>query len=82
MDSALVSYSEDHQQLLAYQREAQNTKDILQHIHAQYKAGLIDDSGYLSAKSNYLLLQYNLINQQLKVIQDIVQVYSSLGQGV
>jgi len=82
VDSALVSYSEDHQQLLAYQREAQNTKDILQHIHAQYKAGLIDDSGYLSAKSNYLLLQYNLINQQLKVIQDIVQVYSSLGQGV
>ncbi len=82
VDSALVSYKEDNEALLAFENQIINTKDKLMLTDAQYQGGLTDYTGYLEINLNYLQNEYNYINQKLAVAEDIVQVYVSLGLGI
>jgi outer membrane protein, multidrug efflux system len=82
VDSALASYKEDYTALHAYENQLTNLKDKLNLADAQFQAGLTDYITYLTAKLSYLQSSYNLSNQQLMVIEDIVQVYKALGLGL
>ena len=59
-----------------------NSNDLLKLVNAQYRAGLVDYSTYLTTNLSYLQTTYNLTNQRLLVAQDIIQVYKSLGLGL
>ena len=82
VDSALVSYKQDNEALRAYLHQNINTKDLSMIADSQYQSGLTDYATYLSTRINYLQSDYNLTNQRMTVIQDVIQVYASLGIGV
>lgn len=82
VDSALSSYKEDDLALLAYQKQAMNANDIAKLNDSQYRSGLIDYSTYLASNLNYLQNDLNYNNQQLLVIEDVIQIYKTLGLGV
>ncbi len=82
VDSALISYKEDNEALLSYQRQMGNAVELFSISNSQYQAGLVDYSTSLAARLNYLQSSYNLNNQKLVVIEDVVQVYKSLGLGL
>lgn len=82
VDSALSSYKEDNEALLAYQKQTINSKDLLNLASSQYRSGLADYSTYLTTDLNYLQSSFNLANQKLVVAEDIIQIYKSLGLGL
>lgn len=82
VDSALISYKEDNEALLSYLKQNTYYKDMLGIAHSQYRSGLTDYSTYLTTKLSYLQNDYNVTNQRLVVIQDILQIYKSLGLGL
>lgn len=82
VDSNLSSYQEDNEALNGYQNQVANSKDLLMIANAQYQSGLNDYTNYLIDNLSYLQNDYNLTNQKLAVIQDIIQVYVSLGLGL
>ncbi len=82
VDSALVTYQKDNESYFAYQRQAINSKNLLELAESQYQAGLSDYSTYLATHLTYLQTNYNVTNQKLAVIGDIIQVYNSLGLGL
>jgi outer membrane protein TolC len=49
---------------------------------SQYQSGLIDYPTYLASKLTLLQSNYNLTNEQLVVVEDIVQVYQTFGLGL
>ncbi|CAM2762381.1 outer membrane efflux protein [Legionella steigerwaltii] len=82
VDNALSSYQKDYLALQSYQHQSALFKDKLRITTAQYKSGLADDSSYLTTSLTALQTNYNLANQQFLVLQDIVQVYKTLGLGL
>jgi multidrug efflux system outer membrane protein len=82
VNSALVSYEDDKEALSAIEQQYKNSYNLLSLADAQYQGGLIDYSSYLSNDLNYLQSEYNLTSQQLLVVQDIIQVYKTLGLGL
>lgn len=82
VDSALSSYKEDNKALISYQKQVGDSKDLLSLANSQHRSGLTDYSTYLTANLNYLQSSYNLTNQKLIVIEDIIQIYKTLGLGL
>ena len=82
VNSALVSYQDDNEALNAIKMQYDVALQQLLVSDAQYKGELIDYSTYLTNELAALQDQYNLTNQQLLVVQDIVQVYKTLGWGL
>lgn len=82
VDSALVSYQQDAKTLKNFQNQWINWRDKLALAHSQYQAGLTDYTSYLTTKLGYLQSQYNLNNQQLSVVSDLLRVYKTLGLGL
>ncbi len=82
VNSALVSYEEDFKMFQSYKIEKHNSTELLGIAKAQYDAGLTNYVNYLT--NDLLLLQsdYNLTNQRVVVLQDIVQAYKSMGLGL
>lgn len=82
VNNALLSYEKDNEILNAYQNQVKNLKEKLNAANAQYQSGYGDYSTYLNYKLSFLQNKYNLTNQQLLVLEDIVQVYKTLGLGL
>jgi multidrug efflux system outer membrane protein len=82
VDNALTSYQKDSFIMTSYKTELRNNKELLSIAKAQYTAGLTDYTNYLTNHINELQSAYNLTNQQLVVVQDIVQAYKAMGLGV
>lgn len=82
INNALISYQRDNEALRSYQRAAANAQETLNAVHAQYKAGYGDYLSYLHAKWVFLQNEYNLLNQRLLLLQDVVQVYKTMGLGL
>jgi len=82
VDSALSSYKEDNEALIAYQKQTVNSKDLLGLANSQYRSGLIDYSTYLTTNLSYLQSSFNVANQKLVVAEDIFQIYKTLGLGL
>ncbi len=81
VDSALVSFSEDELSRKAFRRQLENSNEILSIASAHYEAGLSNYLDYLTSDLNKLKSDYNLTVAELTVIQDLVQLYKSLGLG-
>lgn len=79
---ALTTYQNDRKTLEAYQRQYRNNAAKLAIARAQYRSGLTDYASYLTLKLSYLQSQYTTVNQRLLVLQDILQVYKTLGLGL
>lgn len=82
IDSALASYKKDKEALLSYQKNYQSAKNLFDIYKAQYETGTADYITYLNYKINLLNTQYNLINQNLLVREDIINIYNALGMGL
>jgi multidrug efflux system outer membrane protein len=82
VDSALASYKKDNEALLSYQKNYQSAKNLFDIYKAQYEAGTVDYITYLNYKINLLNAQYNLINQNLLVREDVINIYNALGMGL
>ncbi len=82
VDTALTAYQQDNQSLQMARRTTQNNHHKLALAHAQYRSGLTDDTAYLTTKLAYLQSQYQFNADQLVVIQDVLQVYKTLGVGL
>lgn len=82
IDNALISYQKDDEMLHAYQNQINNSRHIVKVSDAQYRAGYGDYATYLSNELSLLQNEYNLINQQVLVIQDVVQIYKTFGLGL
>jgi multidrug efflux system outer membrane protein len=82
VDSALISYKEDNEALHSYQKQKINSNDLFMLANSQYQSGLADYNAYLASRLAYLQSDYNLTNQKLSVVQDVIQVYASLGLGL
>ncbi|VEB37456.1 efflux transporter outer membrane subunit [Legionella cherrii] len=82
VDNALSSYQKDYLALQSYQLQSKIFIDKLRITAAQYKGGLVDDSSYLTTNLGALQTNYNLATQQTLVLQDIVQIYKTLGLGL
>lgn len=82
VDSALITYKEDDESLRAYQAQVTNYQDLAKLSSSQFKAGLVDYSIYLTSELNALQSSYNLASHKQVIIQDVIQVYKTLGLGV
>ncbi|MEM3245816.1 MAG: TolC family protein, partial [Candidatus Micrarchaeaceae archaeon] len=81
-DSALASYKKDNEALLSYQKNYQSAQNLYDIYKAQYEAGTVNYITYLNYKINLLNAQYNLINQNLLVREDVIGIYNALGMGL
>lgn len=82
VDNSLVSFQQDYVALAASKQEVANTWEKFSSANAQYQSGIYDYSTFLNYQLAYLNSEYNLTNQNLLVIQDIVQAYQALGLGL
>lgn len=82
VNNALVSYQEDNQALKRYLQQREHYQQLVAIADAQYQAGLMNYTNYLTNELNLLQTQYNITNQQLLVTQDVIQVYKALGLGL
>jgi len=82
VNTALVSYQEDAIALDAIKKQKQQNTELFSISDAQYQAGLVNYTVYLTNELNLLQSEYNLVNQQLMVTQDIIQIYKALGLGL
>ncbi len=81
-DNALASYKKDFEALSTYQNNYLYAKKIFNIYAVQYRGGIIDPITYLTYKLNLLNAQYNLINQNLLLKEDIISIYNALGMGL
>jgi multidrug efflux system outer membrane protein len=82
VDGAIVSYKKDKKVNASYQRKLDNSRELVGIAKAHYTSGLSDYIDYLDNKVNFLQSKIDFTHQQLIVIQDIVQVYKTLGLGI
>lgn len=82
VNSALISYKKDNEARLAIEKQYYYSNELLDLADAQYKAGLTNYNGYLTDKLMLLQKEYALTSQELLLIQDIIQVYKTLGWGL
>jgi len=82
VNSALVSYKEDNEALIAIEAQYKQSEELLNLAHAQYQAGLVNYITYLNNDLIMLQNKYNVTSQQLLLVQDIIQVYKNLGWGL
>jgi len=82
IDGALASFSEDDLVMKSFQKKLVNTEEILSIASAHYASGLTNYIDYLTNDLSMLQADYSLTVAELTVVQDIVQVYKSLGLGI
>jgi len=82
IDGALASFSEDDLVMKSFQKKLVNTEEILSIASAHYASGLTNYIDYLTNDLSMLQTDYSLTVAELTVVQDIVQVYKSLGLGI
>jgi multidrug efflux system outer membrane protein len=82
VNTALVSWQGDHEALLAEKEIFHNTRKKLELARSEFQSGLIDHSSYLALRLAYLQSQYNLFNQRLAAVEDVTQLYKTLGIGL
>ncbi len=81
-DNSLSSYKKDFESLSTYQNNYQSAKKIFNIYSYQYRVGIADPITYLTYKLNLLSAQYNLVNQNLLLKEDIISIYNALGIGL
>lgn len=82
VNTALSAYKNDQNVLRGFERQLVNEQEKLDLARAQYRSGVGDYSAYLNAQLAFLKIQYDLMNQRLTVVQDVIQIYKSLGMGL
>lgn len=82
VNSALVAYKTDYDALKGVERIVASYRQILEKADAQQQAGLIDGPTYITYELNTLEAEYQLINQLMATLADIVQIYKTLAVGL
>ena len=81
-DSALAAYKRDYRILKSYKNNFNYSKKLFHIYKIQYKAGISSQITYLTYKLNMLNAEYNLINQNLLLQENVIGVYNALGMGL
>ena len=81
-DSALTSYKRDYKILKSYKNNFNYSKKLFHIYKVQYKTGISSRITYLAYKLDMLNAEYNLINQNLLLREDVIGVYNALGMGL
>ena len=81
-DSALAVYKRDYKILKSYKNNFNYSKKLFYIYKIQYKAGISSRITYLTYKLDMLNAEYNLINQNLLLREDVIGVYNALGMGL
>ncbi len=81
-DSALADFQKDTQTLKSYEKNYRYALKLFNIYKAQYKTGISSKITYLTYRENLLNAEYNLINQNLSVKEDVISVYNALGMGL
>ena len=81
-DSALAVYKRDYKILKSYKNNFNYSKKLFHIYKIQYKAGISSRITYLTYKLDMLNAEYNLINQNLLLREDVIGVYNALGMGL
>lgn len=81
-DSALAAYKRDYKILKSYKNNFNYSKKLFHIYKIQYKAGISSRITYLTYKLDMLNAEYNLINQNLLLREDVIGVYNALGMGL
>ena len=81
-DSALASYKRDYKVLRSYENNFNYSKKLFHIYKIQYKTGISSRITYLTYKLDMLNSEYNLINQNLLLREDVIGVYNALGMGL
>ncbi len=81
-DSDLADFQKDMQTLKSYEKNYRYALKLFNIYKAQYKTGISSKITYLTYRENLLNAEYNLINQNLSVKEDVISVYSALGMGL
>ncbi len=81
-DSALASYKRDIKTLKSYERNFAYSAKLFHIYKIQYGTGIASRLTYLTYKLDMLNEEYNLINQDLLVREDVINIYNALGMGL
>ena len=81
-DSDLADFQKDMQTLKSYEKNYRYALKLFNIYKVQYKTGISSKITYLTYKENLLNAEYNLINQNLSVKEDVINVYNALGMGL
>jgi multidrug efflux system outer membrane protein len=81
-DSALISYKKNLNTLSSYRKNYAYSLKLYNIYRVQYKTGITGKITYLTYKLDMLAAEYNLINQNLLVKEDIINIYNALGMGL
>ena len=81
-DSALANYKRDVKTLKSYENNFNYSLKLFHIYGIQYKTGIASRITYLTYKLNMLNAEYNLINQNLLLQEDVIGVYNALGMGL
>ncbi|MCL4497025.1 MAG: TolC family protein [Deltaproteobacteria bacterium] len=81
-DSDLADFQKDMQTLKSYEKNYRYALKLFNIYKVQYKTGISSKITYLTYKENLLNSEYNLINQNLLVKEDVINVYNALGMGL
>ena len=81
-ESDLADFQKDIQTLKSYKKNYRYALKLFNIYKVQYKTGISSKITYLTYKENLLNSEYNLINQNLLVKEDVINVYNALGMGL
>lgn len=81
-DSALATYKRDFKTLNSYKNNLVYSSKLFHIYRVQYRTGIASRITYLTYKLNLLAAEYNLINQNLLLQEDIIDIYNALGMGL
>ncbi|MHB1662157.1 MAG: efflux transporter outer membrane subunit [bacterium] len=81
-DSALTSYRRDLKTLKGYKNNLAYSLKLFHIYRIQYRTGIAGKITYLTYKLNLLSAEYNLINQNLLLREDVIGIYNALGMGL
>ena len=81
-DSDLADFQKDMQTLESYEKNYRYALKLFNIYKVQYETGISSKITYLTYKENLLNAEYNLINQNLSVKEDVINVYNALGMGL
>ena len=81
-DSALADYRRDAKTMKSYENNFNYSLKLFHIYGVQYKTGIASRITYLTYKMDMLNAEYNLINQNLLLQEDVISVYNALGMGL
>ena len=81
-DSALADFQKDTQTLKSYEKNYRYALKLFNIYKVQYETGISSKITYLTYKENLLNAEYNIINQNLSVKEDVISIYNALGMGL